>query len=135
MKPSYSSRVVAQARSLSKAGWAPGDICNILHKETGRRPVLETVKCWVDDDYAEKRRRAFASQKRKERRARGVTWLPQCANTDTKCYRMRVLRDAGLTHNAIAAVMRLDYGVEISGAQVRYSFNTGSIPRCLREAA
>lgn len=135
MRQHYSSRVVAQARSLAEAGWEPGEIRNILHKEIGRRPTLETVRCWVDEAYADRRRRAFAAQKRKERRERGVTWLPQCANTDTKCHRMFALREAGLPNTSIAAVMKLDYGVELTHHQVRYFFDTGSVPRPLRVTA
>lgn len=131
----YPAAAAARARELHAATWEVGAIRRIIGREFGRTPQHETVRCWVDEEFAERRRRSFAEQKRKERRERGVTWLPQMANLDTKLHRIRVLHEAGVPCVHIATVMRLDYGIELTEHQVRNHIKNGVVPRTMRSAA
>jgi hypothetical protein len=127
--------MVAQARRMADAGWEIGEIRKILARDCGldSPPAFETVRTWVDDDYAASRRKTYAAQKRAQRRNRGVTWLPQHAKADTKLHRMDVLHGAGLSPRSIAAVMEVDYGVQISPHAVRRYVVERATPRCLLE--
>jgi hypothetical protein len=106
--------VVNRARKLADAGWNAAQIARRIPTEfPGIEPAQTTVRRWVDPEYAER-------QKTRHRvggsKARKWGWR-------RRLDRARDLRSAGLTYSAIAAVMRLDFGLDLSEQQVERLVN------------
>jgi hypothetical protein len=110
----HSTAVVARARDLAAAGWNATDIARRIPKEfPGIAPAATTVRRWIDPDYAERQRVREQVGGPKMRR-----W-----GWRRRLDRVRALRDAGLTHRAVAAVMGLDFGLDLSEQQVESLVN------------
>jgi hypothetical protein len=105
--------------------WSPTEIVRYL-AEQGVIVDRVTVLRWVDPGFAERRRREQRDAA-KRRRARVAPTLV--------LDRMRELRSAGLSFSGIAVVVRLDWGVDLSGDQVRYYLRTGREPRIPKRKA
>jgi hypothetical protein len=96
------------------------------------------VRAWIDDGYAAKRRRDTAARKARSRQNGRSLGHPQ-AHPLSRMRRIQALQEIGLSYVDIAAVMRLDFGDELTDEQVRYALQNNTVPRIyrrrLREAA
>jgi hypothetical protein len=125
--PAYPPRVIEFARRLHERGADVGRIRVALQKR-GHCPSRNTVKRWVDPDFAEATRRGKRRGGRPGPHPR-KTWR-------RRLERMQELRDLGVSYPSIAAVMSNDFeGVELDGRQVRSIFqgdvNEANIQRLL----
>jgi hypothetical protein len=110
----HSSAVVVRACELAEAGWNAAQIARRIPKEfTGVAPAETTVRRWVDPDYAERQR---TREQVGESKMRRWGWRRRLA-------RVRALRGAGLTHASVAAVMHLDFGLDLTDRQVERLVN------------
>lgn len=107
MARSYPMPVVTRAREHSEAGWKPGKIALLLKKEFGLTISVVTVRRWVDPDYADRQRRSQDQSEWKNR------W-----GWKRRLRRIRELRDAEITFDAIAKLLRLDFDLDLSKTQV-----------------
>lgn len=116
----YPANVREFARRLhERQGLTAHAICKRLAAR-GFTPDYNTVRCWIDDDYAEARREStrLAMRRRSGRsHGRGRRRLELWA---ARWERMQELRGLRLSYRAIAAVMSNDFeGVELDAEQVR----------------
>jgi hypothetical protein len=114
--------VVALARRMYGDGdaWSPKQIRDYLEAEHGLEGLaLMTVRRWVvpGQDETERRRNSESYHRRKTAGPRAVPTLDTPAK---RLARMRVLRAAGLSYGGIAAVMKVDTGVEMDREQIRH---------------
>jgi hypothetical protein len=110
----YPIQVVTRARELHAAGFdSPTEIARIIARESEQKvqPSRNSVRRWIDPDYAE-------AEREKKRKGK-----PQCAKR-RKAWRMRLDRmrelreDVGLSFESIAALVSHDFpGVSISDQQ------------------
>lgn len=115
---------VVEARRLSAGGWSNAEI--------GRRLGVsqDTVGRWVDPERAERKRRQQQAGNRRQSARRGANPLgSREAAPEFKFGRVVALRDLGLSWEAIAKLMRHDFGDDISGRQLEYAATTGQYPR------
>lgn len=127
----HSMRTVRLARQMYGNGdaWTPKQIQRYLAGE-GIDVALYTVRTWVVPGEAEiARRRNLESYYRRQRGGR--------ASKTPMLTRMLELRDAGLSFSAIAKVMRLDHGLDMSTEMARYYVNERREPsrRCAARVA
>lgn len=112
----WPSSVVIRAQQHKKAGWSLREICNIIERETGRRPSPYSVLRWVDPEQ-------HAKHLNECKRRRRVISLDGAENGGrlgqghhTKAYqqgRARALvSEAGLTVGSAAKAMSFDYPTE-----------------------
>lgn len=121
----YPANVREFARRLHHDnGWTVSRIIAALAKR-GHHPAHNTVLAWVDEDYAEARRRATRiAMRRKNGGGPGRLTRRRQHPADMRLQRMRDLRSVGLSYRAIAALLSFDFeDVEISAEQVRAIFN------------
>lgn len=119
----YTTPVVVRARALADAGWSVQAIRGMLQREFGRRPAEQTVRGWLSEDYAAKRRKLVRSARR---RARGLP-APLRISDDLKAERMAALLERGIPPKGIGQVSAVFWGEELTGGQVkeRLRLNTG----------
>lgn len=117
----YPAVYMIRAREMFRAGWTHADIARHLGREFGREPSKHIVGMWVNPSLY--RRKLNAQTARRRRQAPVPRWAL------VRMRRMAALRDEGLTYSAVALVMRLDFGVELSPETVRYSLENESVPR------
>ncbi len=124
----HSVVVMRRARELRDAGWAIPRIREILAKEHAVRPSNDTIARWLDPAVAERR-----AQAAREKRAEVATfgWSGWHPSPSWKLGRMRALRAAGVSYAAIAKVMLVDFGDELTEEEVRYAVKRGRPPRKL----
>lgn len=101
--------------------WPASEIVRCLARN-GVSVSESTVKRWADPESAEAKRLAAVERARQRRR------------NDRVFARIKALRAGGLSHNAVATVLSLDYGCEITEYQVRYSDRKGALSRELCRA-
>lgn len=117
----YPANVREFARRLYAHGYSPYRIHKSL-KARGYGAAEDTIRCWVDPEYAEAR----AMRKRTGRKPgpdprRGYR---------RRLARMEELRGLGLSYRSIAAVMTNDFeDVELTTHQVRAIFRGWTSPR------
>lgn len=127
----YPARCHEFARRLYEDGRTIDEILALLARY-GHHPAKSTVVYWCKPEA--KRRHALKQRQRlypAKRQPRGAIWW-------AKYRRMRELREAGLSHASIAKVIRLDYGDELTGEQIRHLLDRGgpnSAKRVLSRAA
>lgn len=111
----YPARVIEFARRLHEdGGYTIPEVIEALSRK-GYHPSRSTVILWCRPEVREAhnlKQKAKLYPNRRRQAAAGAWWA--------KHRRMRELRAAGLSFRSIAAVMRLDYGVEITEEQARY---------------
>lgn len=124
----HSVVVMRRARELREAGWAIPRIRDILEKEHAVRPSKDTITRWLDPAVAERR-----AQAAREKRAESATfgWSGWHPSPSWKLGRMRALRDAGVSYAAVAKVMSVDFGDELTEEEVRAALKLGRPPRKL----
>ena len=99
--------VRARALELHEAGWGPTQIEKILAAEFPDRacPSRGTIWRWANPD-------AYRGQVERRRALSAANYSggwPGVCSPEWKIQRMRVLRAAGLSYSAIAAVMHVDF--------------------------
>lgn len=116
----YTAAVVARARVLADAGWSVQRVRRLLAKEFGTSvPSWVTVKEWVDEDYAERKRAACRARQRDYAiRKRGRSPL-RAISPELALDRMREMYRRGVSLRAIGQVAEMWWGEELSADQVR----------------
>lgn len=110
MSATYTSSVVAEARSMHEGGWS---IPEITQRLRGRYPRISStsVRCWVDERYYERhkdRDRAYRTRMRTSE-AEGRFGLSR-HTLELQALRVCGLFDAGLTVRGVSNAMCFDYG-------------------------
>lgn len=114
----YTSQMIQRAREHFEADWNPRQISRLLHGEFGVRPHPTTVRLWVDGEYA----RNFSKANRLRTRAR---WQrehphrPEKISPERALERMALLRERGLSMNAIAITAGVWWGEVLTEYDVR----------------
>jgi hypothetical protein len=111
----YSSRVIVRARALRDAGWSVQKVRDLIAQEFGRRPTEQTVRGWLDEGYASKRRRLVRTA---HRRSREITPNRKLSD-DWKRERMAMMLERGLSPEHIGEVAGLWWGEPMTGDEVR----------------
>lgn len=103
----WPTSVAVQARKFHADGWTTRQIARLIEKEHGVAPSPNTVKCWVDQDYAERRRKDFAHYHRQ--RADWQFTFPGRGfrSSEYQAAFIRRLRKEGAAVASIAAVCRV----------------------------
>lgn len=111
----YTTRVVQRARELARAGWTAGAIRRILAREFAlpRPPSDNTIRAWTEG-YRQQR------DQRDQRR-------PEPEPTADLLLALRL--EDGLSHTAIAAVIRRFFGQPFTESQVRYRLDALGAPK------
>lgn len=122
--------VVTEARRLhNEGGWNPTEIVDLLARQ-GITVGRDAVMRWTDPRVAEAARLRSEERNRMHSASKSGRIGHPSSSPAFKLARMRALReDAGLGYNAIAKVMRFDFGDDLSRGQVEYALETGRYPR------
>ena len=121
----YPANVREFARRLhEQKDYTVTEILSALAKR-GYKPAHNTVLAWIDDAYAEERRRANRyAMRRRNGGGPGRLTRRRLHPFDAREQRMRDLRRVGLSYTMIAALLCHDFeDIEIDGEQVRAIFN------------
>jgi hypothetical protein len=123
----YTSATVSRAREMYGDGdaWTPTQIQRYLAGQGLHDLHVETVRDWVIPGVAEDRRRRQNEATRRRRRGEKAKARTQTPALD----RMRQLRAAGASCGAIAVVMNLDWGLDLTDDRVRYWLRVGREPK------
>jgi hypothetical protein len=106
--------VANRARELAQAGWTATQIARRIPTEfPGVEPAPTTVRRWIDREYAERQR---SDRRMGGAKTRRWGWR-------RRLERVRDLRSAGLSYRSVAAVMRLDFRIDLSERQVERLVN------------
>lgn len=121
---------IETARRMYAAGWTVAEIQRYVTRR-GVKASWHAVKGWVDDDYAQRRRARERDRQRDLWRikngARPVAY--KVITNHDKLIRLCELREAGLSPAAVATVIRLDFGDELTKNQVSYAHRVGEWPK------
>lgn len=112
----YPPKVIRFAQELREAN--PDRPIESIRQACGRFgpvPSANTVRCWVDPDFALTHRIRNRMQMR-----RGTVRTKEDAVT-VLSKRMADLRKIGVSYRAISAIFRLDYGVDLDEERLRYA--------------
>lgn len=116
----HKSGVVLRARQLVDMNMSIPLVQRALEREFGCRPAIGTIRTWTDDEYLARRREQWSRAQRDQRRGSAQREVMD---------RMRALREECLSYRAIAAVLRLDTGINLTEEQVRYAFKHGRLSK------
>lgn len=118
---------ITRARELAAAGWGPTRIAELLTRD-GLQVSRFAVARWINPDMAA---RHYQQSRRWKRHARADQVKPRLAglSVDARMARMRLYRDAGLSHAAIATFFSLEHGEPLTDHEVREALRTGRPPR------
>jgi len=108
----YPMPVITRAREHHAAEWTPTEIRRLLRDEFGVNPALSTVKMWVNEGYAESRRRDGRARMRSRPRRLGRTREAQVA------FAMR-LRARGVPATSVEKVLAELFDNPLSAYHVR----------------
>lgn len=125
-KRKHSMATVRLARKLYGDGdaWTPSQIRDYL-AEQGIRVHRNTVALWVVPGLDEHHRRQNNDSYRRRRAGQ-----PRLKRSETPLLdRMLEMRAAGLSFTAVANMMRLDYGLDMTTDTARYYVRAGREPR------
>lgn len=120
----YSANVVEFARRLhAENGWSAHRIRKALIAR-GYSPAHNTVLCWIDADYAARRREdTRLAMRRRCGGGHGAPGPRRLHLADRRLQRMRELRSLRISYRSIAALMSHDFeDLELSAEQVRSIF-------------
>lgn len=120
--------VVTTAREMHDAGWGDAEIQRYFAAR-GIDVSLTAIGRWCNPAQAA---RQLANQKRWNAilaSRRSVSIGPKHARPEFKFARLCALRAAGLSVTAAAAVMRLDFGDDLTPGQVRHAEMVGRYPK------
>jgi DNA-binding transcriptional MerR regulator len=121
---SYPITIVRRVRELREAEWSIAEIQKLVERETGHRPSRNTIWSWLNEGAEAARRR-----RRPDPRLKAATFaFPGQRSTEWKLGRVRLLHDAGLPCRAIAAVMRCDFGDDLTEHEVRGAIRYDRVP-------
>jgi hypothetical protein len=116
--PIYRQEVIDRAREHGNAGWSRTDIARLLGEEFGHAPCTITIAGWLDEEYAERRRRETRAAKRRQLARKSKP--RRDISPELRLEKMRKLRTAGATLKAIAIVSDVLWGEPLTADQVRY---------------
>lgn len=110
---SYPVALMLRVRALRKAEWTYREIQDLVHRETGHRPSLNTVHRWADPAFA-KRKDAAARGKRRATAAAGANTGGRLGSSRySDAYQehraRRLVLEAGMSHTATARAMAFDF--------------------------
>jgi hypothetical protein len=108
---------MVRARELHGSGWSYRKIAELIYRETSHRPAATTVALWC---YSESRRRSSLDAQNHKGAVRRATKrrINRRLTPEWKLERMRELRDAGLSFDAIGRVSGVWWGESFSDEQV-----------------
>jgi hypothetical protein len=129
----YPAPIMARARQLREAGWSLAKIQQLVERETGNRPSINTVWCWVVPDAAERQATAKRGPLRARRAGAASFAYPGHRSPQWKVGRMQALHAAGLSISDVVIVMRVDFGDDLSWHEASRAVETGALPRRWRE--
>ena len=112
----YNSAAIVRARELRDAEWSIEKIRGLLEKEFGRKPSAQTVRCWIDEREAEKRRRLIRSG---HRRRRGGDQKHKHLSEDWKIEQMTALLERSFSPHQIGLIAELWWSELLSADEVR----------------
>lgn len=120
---------------MREAGWTLRGIVQVFARR-GIKVHESTVLYWTSEAAAERKRRHDQQRKAQVNAARATYRWPGRARTEAWLLgRMRVLEGAGLSMAAIAKIVSIDHGLELSEHQVRYALSINRLPALERAAA
>lgn len=125
----YTAAYVAECRRLFDAGFTVAEIRKRLVDRDGHCPAWTTLSIWVDDNYAERRRREQSAADQKYRAHKRDRWLGMYRTKHSRLDRMRDLDEkARLSMSAISRLMELDFGEKVTVAEVKAFVEDGRVP-------
>ena len=110
----YTMPVIARARQLGKAGWSYSKVRDLLGQEFGVRPSLDTIGCWLSEDYATTRRRVQAAARRRYREKLGWSFRLPGSGPEYRSAFVRLLDEKGLAVRDIGSVCDVVFGDDFS---------------------
>lgn len=135
----YPAGAMQLARKLHAAApdaWTYRELARAVEREYGTRPSPNTICRWVNPRAAARNNHSSNRARARKRAENNGGRLLSSRHKDGltpefKLARICGLRAAGLSHRAIAAVMRFDLGEPITSHHVEYAMQTGRYPRSL----
>lgn len=126
-------QAVATAQRMRDGGWTAAQIRDYL-AQRGHDVTIGTVRRWADPEQARKHREdSRARSHRLRAAARGGRMGREGQSAEFRDQRLRALRDAGLSMNAIAKVMTLDFpDTPLTERQVRTALTSDRPPIAFR---
>lgn len=120
-RPRHTAATMTLARTMYGDGdsWTIAQITRYL-SSIGKPVAANTVRLWVVPGAAE----AHNAEQRARRARRAAARPKPTPILD----RMRELRAAGVSMSGIAAVLRVDLGLSLTGDHVRYALKVGREP-------
>lgn len=117
----YNSAIVERARRLHAATWSiEGTRRQLAHEfELARPPAWVTVKEWVDPRYRERARARCRINQRQYSQRQGAKHRQP--SPELRMGRLKALRAAGVSYNAIARVAGVWWGEALTEKQVRWA--------------
>lgn len=128
--------MMVRATELYQAGWKPGEIRRLLHREgVSSPPSPNTIRLWADPQQSERARQKKREMARRTRlKSSNLRW-PGIRGPEWRAARIVALREAGLSIPAIATVMTFDFSdAPMTAAQVE-TVLAGGMPFVLRRVA
>lgn len=126
------TQAIETARRMYAGEWKIAQIVRYL-ADRGHPVRWHTVKRWVDQDFYDRdvERRRITERARWRLMHPGSQW--RVITDADKLERLRALRDdADLSLSAIARVIRLDFGDELSRDQIEHALTVGRYPDVMR---
>jgi hypothetical protein len=124
-----------EAIGLRESGWTLRAIVQVLARR-GIHVHESTILYWTSETASERRRQHDRERMAQVNAARASFRWPGRPKTEAWLLgRMRVLERAGLSMAAIAKVVSIDHGLELSEHQVRYALSINRLPSMTRRAA
>jgi hypothetical protein len=131
----HDSATRREAIRLRESGWTLRGIVQVLASR-GIHVHESTVLYWTSETASERRRQHDRERMAQLNAARATFRWPGRPKTEAWLLgRMRVLERAGLSMTAIAKVVSIDHGLELSEHQVRYALSINRLPSMTRTVA
>lgn len=133
----YPAALMHEVRRLYAAGWSPTQIRGLLiERGEGRVPTTQTLLSWSRPGYHASQIRGNRARHRRTAAARlDGSLAPRSTTPDALLVRVRRLRAADLSYNAITKVVEIDFGQRFTEAEIERMAANGRLPRRLRSAA
>jgi intein-encoded DNA endonuclease-like protein len=126
---SYPVPIMQRARTLREAGFTLREVAARVARETGHTPSDMTVLRWTDQAWDEQEK---ASARARTAKRAGGRMVARSQSPEYKMARVAALRERGLSYNAIAQVMELDFGDRMRTSTVRDALEANTYPKGLR---
>lgn len=131
----HDSATRREAVRLRESGWTLSGIVQVLARR-GIHVHESTILYWTSEAASERRRQHDRDRMARINAARASFRWPGRPKTEVWLLaRMRVLERAGLSMAAIAKVVSIDHGLELTEHQVRYALSIDRLPALERATA